>query len=38
MTLLEDIVEEIERSEDDSDMHFSLYSMPYYYQPEEEEE
>lgn len=36
MTDIEKFVEDYERAEEDSDMKFSLYSIPEYYQPEED--
>lgn len=36
MTELEDMIYEIEQHEDNVDMHFSLYSIPEYYQEEDE--
>jgi len=36
MTLVEDIISQIEEQESYEDMHFSLFSIPKYYQPEEQ--
>lgn len=36
MTDIEKFVEDYERTEDEQDMHFSVYYIPEYYQPEED--
>jgi len=36
MTIIEQFVDEYTRMEDDKDMHYSIYYIPSYYQPEGE--